>query len=144
MSDTQTAPKATRKLKAPTKAAAPKAAAAPKVEKVAKPSVMSHKFGTDYSGASGPLNARPSKTAIDFGKFGSLLDAALTDRDRKSLASIRREFQKKTFVRANVDAGILRRLGERGLLEHVGGSNVAPDATFKLTARAFSKDAMAA
>lgn len=129
-------------LKSSIKAAPAKQAAAPKTEKVAKPSQISHAFGSSYNGASGVLNARPSKTALDFGKFGTLLEAQMTDRDRKSLAAIRDEFAKKQFARANVDAGILRRLGERGYLEHVAGSNVAADATFKLTARAFTPDAM--
>lgn len=122
--------------------AAPKATV--KAEKVAKPSVVAHTFSSSYAGPSGPLNARPSKTPINFGKFGTLLEAALTDRDRKSLAAIRDEFNKGKFARSNVDAGVLRRLGERGLIEHVAGSDVAPDATFKLTGRAFSAEAMQA
>lgn len=137
---TKTAPK---KLKAPAskvaaKAGKPATVAAPKAEKVAKPTVPVHSFESGYTGASGPLNARPSKTPIDFGKFGSLADKALTDRDRESIAAIRAEFQGKQFSRSNVDAGILRRLGERGYLAHVAGSDVSPLATFKLTSKAMA------
>lgn len=144
------AAKAKRVLKAPstktvTKSAKPTTKAAPKakVERVAKPTVAVHNFDCAWTQPSGPLNARPSKTPIDFGKFGTHADAALTDRDRKSLAAIRTAFKQGQFARANVDAGILRRLGERGLLAHVSGSDVAADAMFQLTPRAFSKEAMA-
>lgn len=144
------------KLKAPRQAkpvgAAPKAKSAPKVakapvEKVAKPANVAaprHDLKTSWTGPSTVMNSRASRTPIDYRKFGTLDTAPLTDRDRKSLADLRAEFKQGTFARANIDTGILRRLGERGLLAHVSGSDVAADAQFKLTARAFTKEAMTA
>lgn len=132
-----------KKLKAPASTAKKAAAAAPKKERVARPSVAMHSFQSSYGGPSGPLNARLSRTPIDYGKFNSLSSAPLTDRDRKSLDAIRSTFKQGQFARSNVDAGILRRLGERGYLSHVSGSDVAPDAQFRLTKKAFAPEALA-
>lgn len=122
-------------------------AQAPTTEVVAKPRKAApppvHTIETTWTQPSTVLNARASRTAINFSAFGSLTQAPLTDRDRKSLHDLRQAFQKKVFQRGNLDTGILRRMGERGYLEHVEGSNVSADATFRLTAKAFTKDAMA-
>jgi hypothetical protein len=72
---------------------------------------------------------------IDSSRFGSLMDAPLTERDQKNLSALRSQFGGKAFQRANIDAGILRRLGERGYVEHVSGTGNEATATFRLTGR---------
>jgi hypothetical protein len=108
----------------------------PKANTVAKPSIPMHDLHSDWSGPSDVANSRVSRTPIDPSKFGTLLNAKLTERDQKALATLREQFGFKGFQRANVDAGILRRLGERGFIEHVSGSDNSADAVFKLTKRA--------
>lgn len=115
----------TKVRKAPAaKAAAPKAA---------RPSVPMHSFQSGWTGASDGVNTRVSRTKIDSTRFGSLADAPLTERDQQNLAALRSQFGGKQFVRANIDAGILRRLGERGYVEHVSGGMNEATATFRLT-----------
>ena len=119
----------------PQKASAPlKAAPKPRPQ---RPSIPLHDIQTGYHGASGVTNTRATKTEINFSTFGTRVDLAMTDRDITSLEGLRKTFEQRVFPRANIDAGIIRRLGERGFIEHVSGSGVAPDATFKLSARAF-------
>lgn len=109
----------------PAKAAAPKATAS----NVAKPSMPRHDYKLPQ-GVSG-LNARASRTSINFKAFGSLPNAHLTDRDNKNIAALKGEFGKGPFQRGNIDSGVLRRLGERGIIAHVSGSDVDPQATFR-------------
>lgn len=154
MTETQTASpeaKTTKKLAAkktvaktaPKTATKPAKAAAKIVKaKPAKPSVPLHSIKSNWSGVSDVANLRTTRTPIAVEKFGKLIGAAMTDRDRKALQALRNQFKQGEFTRANIDAGILRRLGERGFLTHVSGSNVAADAKFKLTTRAFTKEAM--
>ena len=122
-------------LKRPTKTAqAAKAVTAATPKRAVKPAVPMHQIAMNgYAGVSGVANERLSRTAINYDKFGTLKDAAMTDRDQKALQALRDEFGKNVFTRANLDAGIIRRLGERGRLEHVGGSPVDPLAKFRLT-----------
>jgi hypothetical protein len=125
-------------VKPAVKAKPAKASAKPAVKaRPAKPSVPLHNIATTWTGASSVVNARPTKTPIDYSRFGTMTDMAMSDRDIKSLSDLRKTFEKRAFQRANIDAGILRRLGERGYIEHVNGSAVDPLATFKLTSRAF-------
>jgi hypothetical protein len=144
---TTEAPKGKRKLKAPRNPAQAKAApkakaqAQPKAPKVEKPKIELHSFDVTYEGPSTVLNSRLSKTPIRLAKFGTMIGDKTTDRDNKSMADWRREFGKKPFTRINQDAGIISRLGERGFLVHVSGSDVDPMAQFKLTDRAFPKTA---
>lgn len=123
----------------PAKAAAP--AVKTKPQKAAKPAVVAHKFGTDWHGASDAVNSRTSRTPIDFSKFGSLPQAALTDRDQKAIEALRKQFGPRSFERGNLDAGIIRRLGERGVIQHVSGSDVDPKAQFKLTRKGLGQAA---
>jgi hypothetical protein len=85
------------------------------------------------------LTTRPSRQMIDFSAFGSLKDAALTDRDQKAIDSLRKNFGERTFERGNLDTGILKRLGQRGVIEHVAGRGNDPKATFKLTPKGLGK-----
>lgn len=110
--------------------------AAPKAE---KPTVAMHQFATAYDGPSTGLNTRVSRTPVQIERFGSLLDAPMTDRDQKNLEAIRKEFGSSNFERRNIDTGILKRLGERGCLVHVAGTAVDPKATFKLTAKGLGR-----
>lgn len=112
-----------------------KAIKPPPAPKVVKPSIPTYGFASAWDGASDATNTRVSRTKIDHTRFGTLKDAPMTDRDIKALDALRGQFGNKAFPRANVDAGILRRLGERGYVQHVQGSEVDPMATFKLTAR---------
>jgi hypothetical protein len=135
-------PKIARKVaggkKAPVAKKAVVAAAKPeKTVRPARPAVAKYSFNTGYKkqGGTKGLNTRPSRQPINFKAFGSIPDAALTDRDHKLLKALREQFASKEFERANLDTGILRRLGERGFIKHVSGTEVAPDATFKLTGK---------
>jgi hypothetical protein len=131
--------------KAATKTRAAKAAASAKVrpaptpkasaKTVAKPTVQMHDFTSGWTGESDGVNRRVSRTPIDASRFGSLMDAPLTERDQKNLAALRSQFAGRQFERGNLDAGILRRLGERGYIQHVSGGNNDANAVFKLTAR---------
>jgi hypothetical protein len=135
-----TTAKRTIKRPAP-KAAQPQAEAPKAAPKPAKPVIAKHQFQSAHTGASDVVNARPSRQAIDYSKFGTLTQAPLTARDEAAIASFRKEFGPKAFERGNLDTGILRRLGERGVIVHVDGSAVDPKATFKLTAKGLGKAA---
>lgn len=115
-----------------TRAKAVKPAPAPKA---VKPSIQMHNFASAWEQPSDVTNERVSRTKIDATRFGTLPNAAMTDRDRKALDALRGQFGGKAFSRSNIDAGILRRLGERGFVAHVSGSEVDANATFKLTNR---------
>ena len=134
---TKASSKVSKAATAPVQVAATVASAKPNIKlvKPAKPVIPAYNTQTSYAGESTLVNMRPSKTPIDFSRFGKSADAPMTDRDLKSLEGIRRDFGNKTFMRANYDAGVIRRLGERGYVAHVSGSEVAPDATFRLTAK---------
>lgn len=124
--------------KAATKApanAAPKAPEAKKAPRATKPTVPMHDVHSNWSGASDVSNTRVSTTPIDYSKFGTLPNAKLTPRDREAIAALDSEFGKRQFERANIDAGIIRRLGERGYVEHVSGASNEPTAMFKLTGK---------
>ncbi len=114
------------------KVAAP-ATKTPAPKTAAKPSVPMHSIKTDWSGPSKGVNSRVSRTPIDPAVFGTLPDAAMTERDRKNLIALKAAFGGKQFQRQNLDAGILRRLGERGFIEHVSGGSNEATAIFKLT-----------
>ena len=118
------------------KQATPKTApAAAKPSTPAKPSVPHHNIVSGYTGVSDVTNTRASRTEVDYSKFGTMGDAKLTDRDRKAIEALRGEFGNRQFERANVDAGILRRLGERGFIAHVKGAPTDPLAVVKLTGK---------
>jgi hypothetical protein len=57
----------------------------------------------------------------------------VTARDQDAMVALRAQFKGGSFERRNVDAGILRRLMERGLAEHKSGNPNAPDGMFALT-----------
>jgi len=103
-----------------------------KVVKAAKPTLVKHDFATGWSGDSAGVNLRVSRTPIDVSRFGSS-NGPLTERDRANLTSFREQFGNKPFERSNLDAGIIRRLGERGYLAHVSGGSNEATAKFKLT-----------
>jgi len=112
-----------------------KAPAAAKPSAPAKPSVPHHTINSGYTGVSDVTNTRASRTEVDYSKFGTMADAKLTDRDRKAITALQGEFGQRQFARANVDAGILRRLGERGYIAHVKGAPTDPLAVVKLTGK---------
>lgn len=116
-------------------AAAIKVRKAPTPKAAARPSVPMYQFSSGWTGASDGQNTRLSRTPIDATRFGSLADAPLTERDQKNLTALTAMFGKKQFTRANIDAGIIRRLGERGFVEHVSGAANEATACFKLTSR---------
>lgn len=130
--DNPTRLKRVRKLKTVTPTPAP-VAAKPAAPKAAKPTVKQYTFASGHTGPSDGVNENVSRVAIDFARFGTLKDAPMTDRDRKNLDAFRNEFGNKQFERGNLDTGIIKRLGERGMLVHVKGSPVDPKATFKLS-----------
>ena len=68
-----------------------------------------------------PIQVRnTSKTAIRVDRFNTMLDGLLTDRDVAGLRAIKAKHGGRQFERGDWDAGIIRRLGERGKLEAVG------------------------
>ena len=100
--------------------------------KAAKPKAVKYDFQPGWTGDSSGVNLRVSRTPIPVDRFGTS-QGPLTDRDRANLAELRQQFGGKAFERANLDAGILRRLGERGYLSHVSGEPSEESAKFKLT-----------
>lgn len=113
--------------KAQTKAATPKKAAP-------KPSVEVYGFKSGWTGPSDVTNARVSKTKIDPARFNAFPNGAVTQRDQDAMVALRSQFKAGPFERRNVDAGILRRLMERGLANAVDAKDVnAPTSKFALT-----------
>lgn len=140
-----------RKLKleksdTPAKAEAPKAnvkevkptAGKEKVKKSAiDQGVTRHEIAGSYNGSSAVFNARKSRTAILLEQFNTTPDAPMTNRLTAALNDLANTYNKSSFERGNLDAGVIRRLGARGYLQHVEGANTDPKAKFKLTAKAF-------
>lgn len=106
-----------------------------KVVKAAKPTLVKHDFASNWTGASDGVNLRVSRTAIPVDRFNTRPNDPLTERDRANLTKFRDEFGGKAFERGNLDAGILKRLGERGYLKHVSGAANEATAKFALTAK---------
>lgn len=132
------APKAKEAAKpAATKPVKPKPT--PKAERPTKPSIPAHTFKSGYDGPSDVLTSNASRTAIDLSRFGQHVSAPMTARDEAAVAGLRSTFGAKAFQRSNLDAGILRRLGERGCIVHVSGSAVEATATFRLTNKGLGK-----
>lgn len=135
---------ATKTIPAPRKRVIKKAAATPAPKatapvkaapKAAKPTTVKHDFASAWTGESDGVNRRISRTQIDASRFGSRANDPLTERDRKNLETFRSQFGNKAFQRSNLDAGILRRLGERGYIAHVSGAGNEATATYKLTGK---------
>jgi hypothetical protein len=118
---------------------APKTAAAPKKAAAPKPSVETYGFRSGWSGPSDLVNARISRTKLDPSVFNRNPKANVTQRDTDAMIALRSQFGDKPFERRNCDAGILRRLMERGLAQHVGGDCNAAVGTFRLTKAGMGK-----
>lgn len=95
--------------------------------------VKNHAITPSYTGTSSPFTSRKSRTPIPVEKFNTLPDAHLTERANAALKDIKKAYGSKTFERGNLDAGILRRLGERGYLEYVSGDPASLQCLFKLS-----------
>jgi hypothetical protein len=119
---TKTAPKA----KAQTKTAA---------KAVAQPTVELYGFRSGWTGPSDGANKNLSRTKIDPSRFNAYPQGNMTERDDKNLKALRSAFGTKPFERRNVDAGILRRLMERGYVKHVSGNPDARDGMFAVTTK---------
>lgn len=91
-----------------------------------------HDIVSPYTGPSTGLNARKSRTALDLSMFGTKPDYVLTERTEKVGRALRAKYAGRPFERANIDAGILKYLGIKGYVEHVGGDGEA--AQFRFTA----------
>jgi hypothetical protein len=128
-----TTPKAVTKAKPTAKPAKATAPIKAKTARVAKPSVPLYNFHSGYTGVSDAINNGVSRQPVDHARFGQFMNASLTDRDEQAMRMLRTKFAEKPFERRNLDVGILRRLGERGCITHVGGSAVDPLATYRLT-----------
>ena len=135
MEDTNTQTPADEQTEAPKKVRKPRKSAAPKAKvpakakgkKVAKPAPELYAFRSGWTGPSDGANTNLSRTKIDPGCYNRYPQGNTTERDDKNLRALRDQFGVgKTFERRNLDAGIIRRLMERGYLQHKGGS---PDAT---------------
>lgn len=132
---TEAAPKAKRVRKAKEAPAATKT--------VATPSVELYGFRSGWTGPSDVTNKNLSRTAVDPSRFNAYPDGNVTERDQKAMEALRSQFGGKSFERRNCDAGILRRLMERGLAEHVSGDPKARDSQFRLTSAGQGKPAKA-
>ncbi len=94
---------------------------------------ITHDMSPSYSGTSSTITSRMSRTPIDFSRFNTIADAKLTARDRSAINDLASTYGKRQFQRGNLDTGILRRLGARGIIAHVSGSDVSLETRFKLT-----------
>jgi hypothetical protein len=109
------------------------------VAQVIDQGISRHSFDLTVAsdGKSPVVVSRKSTTRIQIEKFGTLADANLTVRDELLLKNLKRTYGNKVFGRANCDAGLIRRLGERNYLEYVEGNPSSANVTFKLTKKAF-------
>jgi hypothetical protein len=98
--------------------------------------VVRHAIIDTYDGTSPVTIQRKSSTRINFSMFGSKMNAVMTARDDAAVTGLRKQYGKSVFERGNLDAGIIRRLGERGYLEHVEGHEQSPTTKFRLTTKA--------
>jgi hypothetical protein len=121
------------KARASKAAATAKTTAAPKA--VATPAVELYGFRSGWTGPSDGANKNLSRTKIDPARFNMYPQGNMTERDDKNLKALKATFGQKPFERRNVDAGIIRRLMERGYVRHVSGSPDAKDGMFAVTAK---------
>lgn len=114
-----------------------KSAPAPKTVKVAKsvatPSVEKYGFRTTWTGPSDAVNKNLSRTKIDPTTFNKYPKGAVTERDQAAIVALRHQFGYKEWARKNMDAGIVRRLMERGLVRHASGDPSSLEGKFALT-----------
>jgi hypothetical protein len=133
----------------------PKAAAKPKkasakpkkdapVKKAAVPSVEKYGWKSTHTGPSTEVNKNHSRTKVDPAVFNSNPKANVTARDQAAINALRKQFGNKAFERRNIDAGILRRLMERGLAKHVAGDPNTLTGTFALTKAGLGQQAVKA
>ena len=115
------------------KVAKPATAKVQSAKPAAKPSVELYGFRSDWTGPSDLVNKNVSRTAIDAGKFNAYPKGNVTQRDQDAIVELREQFGAKPFARVNCDAGILRRLMERGLAKNVDAECNAPTSRFALT-----------
>jgi hypothetical protein len=110
-----------------------KVAATPK-KAVATPAIELYAFRSAWTGPSDVRNKRLSRTKLDASCFNAFPSATVTQRDQDAMVALRKQFGGKAFERRNCDAGILRRLMERGLAKAVDANNVnSPTSKFALT-----------
>lgn len=82
-----------------------------------------HGVESAYQGQSPVTNTRKSYTPVTTNNFGRFLDAPMSERDVAGLKMlVKLAGPGKIFQRKDVDAGLLRRLGERGRIQHVKGT----------------------
>jgi hypothetical protein len=120
------APKVTKPLRLNISAAKPKARVAlveaepPKNGRAAAPRIV-HNVDSLYDGGSKGLNARKSGTKLDLSLFNTKPDMVLTSRTELVLQSIKNQYQRATFARGNIDAGVLKYGIMKGHLKPVSG-----------------------
>lgn len=93
---------------------------------------------SSYAGISKPVNSSRSKTEIDISGFGKYPNGNFTDRDYAFAVDLKATFGGKAFQRGALDAGSIKRLGERGYLSYVSGELSTSFCVFKLTNKALS------
>lgn len=92
-----------------------------------------HGVESAYQGQSPVTNTRKSYTPVSTNNFGKFLDAPMSDRDVAGLKMlVKLAGPSRIFQRKDVDAGLLRRLGERGKLAHVKGTPLNELGQFKV------------
>ena len=135
----ETKAKRVRKPKATVSPEAKEQQAAAAKKQVAEPKPELYGFRSDWSGPSDVTNKNLSRTKIDPARFNMYPQGTVTERDQKSMVALRSQFGGKPFARKNTDAGILRRLIERGLAEFVSGNPDHMDGQFRLTPAGMGK-----
>ena len=122
------------------KAAAPKAVKVQTAKKAAKPAIEVYGFRSAWTGPSDLVNRNISRTQIVAGCFNSYPKGNVTQRDQDAMVALRAQFGAKAFERKNCDAGILRRLMERGLAKPVSDTDTnAVTSKFTLTKSGLGK-----
>jgi hypothetical protein len=105
-------------------------APAASTKKVAAPTIEKYAFSSGWTGPSDGANKNLTRTAVDTSRFGQFPLANMTERDDKNLRALKATFGNKEFDVRNLDAGIIKRLGERGYIA------VRKSGRFALTAKA--------
>jgi hypothetical protein len=103
-------------------------------ERAPKAPRADHGIVSAYVGPSLGLNKRKSTTALDLSQFGADPNYILTSRTEQVGKALKAKYGNAPFERANADAGILKYLGRKGYIEHVGGDPGSETCKFRFTA----------
>lgn len=92
-----------------------------------------HGVECKYAGSSVPINKSKSKTRLPIEDFSQRPDYVLTERSLDILKPLKAKYGKKEFARGDIDAGVLKTAGWRGVLAHVSGDPASETCMLKFT-----------